>query len=446
MKIALVNPINKNKKGAMNKDLAGGLGTFSSFGNTFISKLISAYKKKNVKIPLLTFANLNAIFKLKGYDVDYFEEQELNNNKEYDIILIYGSIVDFKNENRICRIIKKNQPKAKVGFFGPFTGIQPDLFKTGDFIIDGEAESYFLYEFNNLNNIKGKIKVNKVLDLNDLPTPDFTGFDVKSYSYKPAIKEKPFLVLQASKGCPYSCSYYCAYGKIQGSKYRLRSAKKIVEDIVKLQANYGIKGLQFRDPTFGLDKTWLNEFIYLMNTRKVKIKYGIETRMDLLNEDILTELFKTGLRNINVGIETINEDISKKNKRLLINKEHQERIIHFCNKIGIKISAFYIFGMKGDTKESIVNVINYAIKLNTNVAQFCISIPYPGTEYYLEMKKNNKLVEKDFEKYNSAELVFKHDKLTKDELLKLKEYAFRKYYFRITYLINLIKWKIKEFY
>ena len=40
MKICLLNPINKNKKEAMNKDLAGGMGTFSDFGDSLTSKII----------------------------------------------------------------------------------------------------------------------------------------------------------------------------------------------------------------------------------------------------------------------------------------------------------------------------------------------------------------------------------------------------------------------
>ena len=80
-------------------------------------------------------------------------------------------------------------------------------------------------------------------------------------------------------------------------------------------------------------------------------------------------LFEVGLRNLNVGIETINEDVAKVNKRLLIQKKHQEEIISYCKKIGIKVSAFYIFGLEGDTERSIKELINYAIRLNTTVVE-----------------------------------------------------------------------------
>jgi len=165
----------------------------------------------------------------------------------------------------------------------------------------------------------------------------------------------------------------------------------------------------------------------------------------LLDKEILKKLFEIGLSNINIGIETVDDNIAKINKRKLTEIKHQEEIINYCNKIGIKVSAFYILGFINDTKDNIKRTIEYAIKLNTNVAQFCISCPYPGTGFYNEIKSKGLLLEKDFEKFNSVELVFKHNNLSKKKILKLQQHAFKKYYFRIGYLINFIKWQIKEF-
>jgi len=88
MRIALLNVVNQNKSGAMNKDLAGGMGTLSYFGNSPTSKLISVIKKKAVVLPIISFAFLQAILKDKGHDVVYVESNDLK--KEYDIILLYG--------------------------------------------------------------------------------------------------------------------------------------------------------------------------------------------------------------------------------------------------------------------------------------------------------------------------------------------------------------------
>ncbi len=279
----------------------------------------------------------------------------------------------------------------------------------------------------------------KSLNLNDLPSPDFTSFPIKEYSYFPALREKPFLVLQASKGCPYSCFYYCPYGMMQGQNYRFRSAQKMIKDVEQLVEKYGVKGVQFRDPTFGIDKNQVKEFCNGLIDKKINIKFGMETRLDLLNKEVLDLMFEAGLRNINVGVETAAEDVAKMNNRKLIQVNHQEEIINYCKKLGIRVSAFYIFGLQGDTEDSIRKTIDYAVKLNTNVAQFTISCPYPGTKYYDELKVKNLITESDFEKFNANNVVFKHSNLSREQLLKLQDYAFRKYYFRFGYLMNLLK-------
>jgi radical SAM superfamily enzyme YgiQ (UPF0313 family) len=444
MKIGLLNLVNNAKNGAMNKDLAGGMGTFSAFGAGFFLKLLSFVKGKGVKLPILPFAYLMAILKDKGHTVKYIETDTVEDN--YDLILIYGSIVDFQNEINFCKHLKWRYPKTIIGFFGSFPTVRPDLFKAADFVIVGEAESFFLYDFKDLRDLSKVVKVKKLLDMDDLPTPDWTGFPIKQYSYFPAIKEKPFVTLQSSRGCPFSCSYYCAYGMIQGQKYRVRSGAKLVEDIKILKKKYGIRGLQFRDPTFGIDKEQTISFAKGIIDNKIKIHFGIETRLDLLDIELLKLLFEAGLRSINVGIETTDVMVSKANKRKLIEKNHQELIINFCKKLGIKVSAFYIFGLKEDTKESIRKTIDYAIKLNTNVAQFAISCPYPGTKYFDDLKSQGMIIQDDFEKFNSVNLVFKHASLSEKDLMSLKEEAFKRYYFRMGYAMEFIKWRIREFF
>ena len=443
MKVALVNAVNPEVDVAMNKDLAGGMGTFSNFGDSFFARIVSLAKGKNVKLPILSLASLQAIFKQKGHETYYINYDGKNDfDGDYDLVLIYGSIVNYEYENKVGREIKEKNKKAKVGFYGTFPSVKPDLFK-GDFVIAGEAESYFLEEFKSLTSMNGVIKVEKTTDINNLPTPDFDGFEIDEFSYFPAIKEKPFLTLQASRGCPYSCAYYCPYPTGQGSKYRVRDAERVVSDIETLIKKYGMKGFQFRDPTFGMNKKQVAEFVRLMKERNVKVKFGIETRLDLLDKSSLKELFDIGLRNLNIGVETIHEDIASINKRKLVEVNHQEEIIKYCHELGIKISAFYIFGLVNDNEENIKKTIDYAIKLNTNVAQFCISCPYPGTKFYDDMKSEGLITEDNFEKYNSVNLVFKHSNLGADQLKNLQQYAFKKYYFRAGYLAGFLRWQIR---
>ena len=139
----------------MNKDLNGGFGTSDDYGDSLFSKILKFVKRKSIRLPIITLAYLQAIFKNKGHYVEYFEGKLPKKN--FDLVLIFGTIVDYKNENMKCRIIKKKLPNAKVGFIGPFPSIKSELFDTADFIIIGEPENYFLNEFESLEQLSGNI-------------------------------------------------------------------------------------------------------------------------------------------------------------------------------------------------------------------------------------------------------------------------------------------------
>tara|TARA_B100002003_G_scaffold192470_1_gene181730 strand:- start:129 stop:755 length:627 start_codon:yes stop_codon:yes gene_type:complete len=204
---------------------------------------------------------------------------------------------------------------------------------------------------------------------------------------------------------------------------------------------YGMKAIIFRDPVFSLKKERTKEIAEEIIKRNIKIEYVAETRLDDLNKDLIDILYKSGLRAIKVGVESRHEEVLKKSKRLPIEIKHQEEIIRYCEKIGIKIAAFYIIGLPGDTKKNILDTIKYSHKLNTYAANFNVCTPIPGTEFYENIK--DKIYDHDLDHYDNFTPVFEHENLTKKEILKLKEKAFAGYYFRFGYLLKFLRYMFK---
>jgi anaerobic magnesium-protoporphyrin IX monomethyl ester cyclase len=445
MKVAIIQVTNPNNRSAVNKDLNGGFGTRDHYGDSFFSRLLMLVKKKAVRLPVIGLAHLQAILKEKGSTVKYFEEDLPGGNENFDLVLVYGSIVDYTFENQQAILLKQRFPAARVGFIGPFPSQCPELFTTGDFVLIGEPEAFFMNEFTALQQLNGNVKVSSLTNMEALPAPDFDGFPISKYTYRPLINKRPFLVLQASKGCPYSCRFYCVYGEAQGPKIRQRSARKVVDDIEVLQEKYGIKGIQFRDPLFGVNKQFLAEFVEEMKERNVKLTWGMETRLDLLNEENLLAMYSVGLRNINVGIETFDESVAKANRRLLVEESHQDKIVRFCKKKGINVSAFYVLAMEGDTEETMENTLRHAIGLNTLTARFSISTPYPGTGYFQQLRNDKRLLTEEYESYDQFTLVYKQENLSPHQVNHFMDRAYRKYYFRPSYIFMFLKWRIRSF-
>src|SRR3989344_3670781 len=283
LSFSLIYIVSDDKNYPVNKDLNGGFGTADDYGNSITSRIIKAIKRKAVRFPVVGMAYLQAILKQQGHTVEYFEERLPDCH--FDVMLIYGSIVDCAHENRACKQLKEQFPQSRIGIFGSFPSRNPHIFNNADFALLGEAESFFMNDFHGIKQLDGNVPVTTLTDLDALPSPDYSGFPLKKYRYAPAIMQKPFVMLAASRGCPYTCKYYCTYGEYQGPKIRARSPKKVADDILLLQQQHGIKGVQFRDPTFGLNKGYIEELCKEFKERNVKIAWGMETRLDILDKD-----------------------------------------------------------------------------------------------------------------------------------------------------------------
>ena len=144
--------------------------------------------------------------------------------------------------------------KSKIGFIGPFSSECPELFKDNcDFIVQGECENIFSKICNNEIKLEGIVESTINLNVKELPFPDWSGFDIMSYGYSPALPRKPFLTIQGSRGCPFACEF-CPYLVSQGIPLRRRNNKNIVDEIKYLIEKHHIKSILFRDITWSMHK------------------------------------------------------------------------------------------------------------------------------------------------------------------------------------------------
>lgn len=437
MKVLLFEIQARNRKKCVNKDLAGGMGTGTWIGNSFRARVFEYIKKKNVVLPEITTAYLVAIFRRAGWEVKLIKmgKESVVSKEDADLVLVPSSIVDCYHEREIVREIKKKG--LRVGVYGTFATIMPDFFLSDvDFVIKGEAEAGVLKIIAEKEFPKGLFEAGQVENLDDLPFPDWDLFPLKNYSYSPALNKKPVTVMLTSRGCPHSCSYYCAYPILAGTRLRLRSLNHVIEEIKYLVEKYNIKAIDFRDPLFTCHKQRVKDFAERLINDKIKIIWSCETRLDQIDKDLLKIMHQAGLRNINVGIESSDPEILKKSQRLPIVNDYQEEMIAHCHRLGISVAAFYLIGLEDDTEESIERTVAYAKRLNTQVAQFAIVTPYPGTDFFAKLNTEGRIISCNWEDYDEYTPVFRHNFLTSQRLLSLKEWAFNSYYFRLFYLLK----------
>ena len=371
-----------------------------------------------------------AILRNSGHDVSFYHDRLPDTA---DVAIIHSSIVDVYNELELADRLR-DRIDGRVGFIGPFSATMPDIYlEHADFVVRGEPER-FAYQIEQYKELSGVIDSEPIEDLNSLPFPDWSIFPRESYSYYPNIRSRPFLPILSSRGCPYKCNY-CGYRVVY--KWRARTAENTVDEIERNVREYGTRGLLFRDPLFTFEKKRPRQMAEEILKRGLEVRWGCETHLDHLDEGLLDLMYQAGLRSINVGIETANPENLVGTGRKSIKADKQLRLIRHCDKLGIRVTAFYILGLPNATAADMKETARYARKLNTHVASFNIITPFPGTPFYDEVKEQ--VFESDWTKFTSYTPVMSHQHVSPDELERIKEQAFVRFYFRPAYILKFLK-------
>ncbi len=422
MRIALIET--RGKGLAVNKDQAGTFGTATDAGRGIFGKLINKVKRRGVRTPVIFLAYMYSIFVKEGHQVTFYDHFP---DEKCDLAVIASSLVDYKNELSLAKEIK-TKFGARVGFIGAFSSVRPDIFlEAGDFVIAGEPEEATLRIAKGITEPKGVIVSNLVNDLDTFPFPTWDEHPIHEYSYYPLLKKKPFLTVLSSRGCSYDCNY-CPYMVVETALWRKRNPTLVVDEIEYLIDKFGIKSFLFRDPLFTMDMKRTETISKEIINRKLDVEWVCETRTDRLDENLVDIMHEAGLRAINIGVEAFDLDLLKKMNRKPPTHEVQENIINYCEDHGVRIMAFYVLGIPGQTKEDMIKTIDYSKSLNTSFAQFTIATPYPGTKFHDEVK--NDITSNEWEKYTAYIPLIKSNDYSSNDLLQTKERAFKEYYLR----------------
>lgn len=237
-------------------------------------------------------------------------------------------------------------------------------------------------------NTDGAIMINPdrpfIPDLNDLPTPlhELLPLDKQ----RMPMMKGPFTFIVTSRGCPAGCKYCIKHVSYQNS-VRVRSAENMCDEIQYLN-KLGIYNIHMYADLFTVNRDHVVSFCEEIIRRGIRIKWTCNSRVDYVDETMLTLMGKAGCWLISWGIESANEIILKR-ARKGYKKEQAFRALKWSRAAGIKNWGYFIIGLPGETEASIRETIDYAKQLPVDIALFHIAAPYPGTPFFYEVVENN---------------------------------------------------------
>lgn len=415
---------------------------------------------------------LTSILKEKGYDVNVIDayaepisiKELIEKIKDCspDITAISFMTPAFNSALLLAQTIKEQLPKVYVVAGGSHVTAVPHETLTHqafDFGVIGEGEItliellYAIENKDDLSKVKGIVFRNNhgqimltpprdfIQNMDTLPFPDWRAVKLAQYRLSPiGTKGRFALPLITSRGCPCRCTF-CDTGGV-GPKIRGYSAEyvlHVIEDIVK---NYGIREFVFYDDTFVALKKRVLEICEGIKKKNLKISWSCCARVDCVTRDMLEAMKSAGCWQIEYGIESGDQEILDKiNKRISLEKVREA--VKITNQIGIQTRGNFIFGLPGDTKETIEKTINFACSLELDYFQQGFLTPYPGSALYASAEKYGQF-DKDWSKMNNTTINFVPTGMTKEELIMLSKKAFRRFYLRPKVIFSHLSWLIRN--
>jgi len=272
-------------------------------------------------------------------------------------------------------------------------------------------------------------------DLDALPYPAWHLFPYTRYGLLPfADVARPVLSMTGSRGCPYRCEF-CSL-LYTGSNYRKRDPIKIVDEYEYLHERYGVKQIGFVDPIFPLNKKILFQFCEEIMRRGLqkKLVWLSETRVDRLDRESLRIMRASGCRRILLGIES-GVDLLLENVNKTFTTETTRQAVRLMREEGIESVGLFMIGLPGETEEMTRQTIDFAKSLDLDFAKFAITVPFPGSQMFEDLRREGRLDREDWENWTTfqpdpAKMIFVPRDTSPEFLIKMQRQALREFFLR----------------
>jgi anaerobic magnesium-protoporphyrin IX monomethyl ester cyclase len=253
-----------------------------------------------------------------------------------------------------------------------------------------------------------------IQNLDELPHPAYHAFPLDKYR----VFGKMYLPIITSRGCPFQCTF-CLASQMCGKRFRTRSPKKVVDELIWLKDVHGANAFAFYDDTFTFDKKRANEICEEIIQRKLNLPWDCRTRVDQITKEMLVKMRDAGCKLIHYGVESGSQkmlDSVKKGTTV----EQNAKAIKLTKEIGIYVAISVVVGYPGETPEMLQQTMDFIKKTKPDFVYVCEAIPYPGTELIDIIKNLGWELSTDWNRYDEQSAVFKNPLLPPQKLAEMR--------------------------
>jgi len=229
---------------------------------------------------------------------------------------------------------------------------------------------------------KGTVHENPVRPLEE--NLDAIAYPDKSLYYDAFPFFQRVYTMVATRGCPYNCSY-CNNNisrrlyKGKGRYLRQRSVGNVIEELRQAKKKWQLKSVDFHDDIFTVNREWIQDFC-VRYKKEIALPFKCVAHVEYLDEALLRMLEDAGCRNMQVGIQTYNEEVRRTILNRHMSNETMEKALMPIQKTRIGLIADHIMGLPRDTEAWQVEAARFYNRIRPKVIYGFWLTCYPRTK------------------------------------------------------------------
>lgn len=397
-------------------------------------KVNMMYSKGKDALKPLIFAIIEQLTP-KKHNIVFFDERIETLPKTIDADVIALSVETFaaKHAYELAKKYKTANNLIVMGGFHP-SAMPDEALEYADIIIKGDAEDSWEELIGDIEKY-GTIIQKRVYESDNRCRMSYINPNSSCYEGK---KYLPLAMIQASRGCKFKCDF-CSIKTLYPGAVRQKAIDLVVREIKESRE----KLVFFVDDNLLLDEEGAKELFRAI--KPLKKKWACQISLEVaFKDELLDMMHEAGCFMVLIGFESLNEDnleLMNKNANLTImrgensdsNIKHIEEAIGNIYRHNIMIYGMFVLGYDYDTKKSIEDTYNFAIRNNLAIANFNPLMILPGTPLFERMTKEGNLRFKKWwldEEYRYGDAMYYPVSMTIDELkegCKTARYNFNTY-------------------
>ncbi len=287
---------------------------------------------------------------------------------------------------------KRGIPVVMGGFHATLQ--TEEALKHADAVVQGESDYVWpqlLQDWRD-GKLKRIYKADKLHDLKGLPRPRHELLKLKRYLFKA-------LPIQATRGCPYRCSF-CEIPVFYGGTFRTRPVGEIVEEIKQNIKITGFRRFQFIDDQIAGKHRFARELFKALIPLNIRFSclWTINSNHD---EELLDLAAKAGVFHVNIGVESINQDSLLSISKVQNHVKDYKRLLQRLKDYGIYYSLNFLFGLDEDTPDAFDKTLQFLHEVKAPEAFFNTVTPRKGTPMRAQLEAEGRVIVPDADMYTN---------------------------------------------